>query len=160
MGSSWWRPPDEGVFKVNVACKFCLTLSKLGVSVLVRDYSCSVIAAHTFSLRFTGDILQSVAMAMVESIWFAIDIGLLRIELEFDHKDLFCLLQQVGPCLALVGNLVDDIVLSKRYFEILSFSYVTKLCNKATCALATEAVSSLSSQVWLENCPTCIISYV
>ena len=48
VGSSWWRPPDEGVFKVNIACKFCLTLSKLGVSVLVRDYSCLVIAAHFF----------------------------------------------------------------------------------------------------------------
>ncbi len=67
------------------------------------------------------------------------------VELEFDHKDLFCLLQQVGPCLALVGNLVDDIVLSKIYFEILCFLYVTKLCNKAICALVTEAVSSLSS---------------
>ena len=37
----------------------------------------------------------------------------------------------MDPCLALVGNLVDDIVLSKHYFEILRFSYVTKLCNKA-----------------------------
>jgi hypothetical protein len=51
----------------------------------------------------------------------------------------------VGPCLALVGNLVDDIVLSKIYFEILCFLYVTKLCNKVICALVTEAVSSLSS---------------
>jgi hypothetical protein len=86
--------------------------------------------------------------------------GLPWVELEFDHKDLFCLLQQVGLCLALVGNLVDDIVLSKRYFKSLSFSYVTKLCNKTTCALATEVVSSLSSQVWLEDCPDCIISLV
>ena len=61
------------------------------------------------------------------------------------------MLQQVGPCLASVGNLMDDIVLSKCYFEILHFSYVTKLCNKATCALATEAVSSLSSHMWLED---------
>ena len=70
------------------------------------------------------------------------------------------MLKQVGPCLAPVGNLVDDIVLSKRYFEIFSYSYVTKSCNKATCALATEAASSLSSQVWLEDCPDCIISHV
>jgi hypothetical protein len=128
-----------------IACKFCLPLSKMGVGVLVCDYSCSVIVARTFSFMITGDILQSIAMVVVESIWFAIDIGLFRVELEFDHKDLFCLLQQVGSCLAPVGNLVDDIVLSKSYFEILRFSYVTKLCNKETYALATEVVSSLSS---------------
>uniref|UniRef100_A0A2N9J9V2 RNase H type-1 domain-containing protein n=1 Tax=Fagus sylvatica TaxID=28930 RepID=A0A2N9J9V2_FAGSY len=75
----------------------------MGVGVLVRDYSCSVIVARTFSFMITGDILQSVAMVVVESIRFAIDIGLFRVELEFDHKDLFCLLQQVGPCLAPVA---------------------------------------------------------
>ena len=80
---------------------------------------------------------------------------LLQVELEFDNKDLFCLLKQVGPCLAPIGNIMDDIV-----FEIFSYSYVTKLCNKATCALATEVVSSLSYQVWLEDCPDCIISHV
>ena len=53
----------------------------------------------------------------------------------------------MDPCLSPVGNFVDDIVLFERYFEILSFSYVTKLCNKTTCALATEIVFSLSSQV-------------
>ena len=71
MRASQWRPPKEGVFKVNIACKFCLPLSKLGLGVLVRDYSCLVIAACTFSLRITGDILQYVAMAVVESIQFA-----------------------------------------------------------------------------------------
>ena len=160
IGASRWRPPEEGIFKVNIACKLCSNLSKVGVGVLVRDSSCLVIAACTFALKFTGDILQSIAMAVVESIRFAIDIGLFWVELEFDNKDMFCLLKQVGPCLAPVGNLVDDIVLSKHYFENFSFSYITKLCNKATCALATEAVSSLSYQVWLEDCPDCIISHV
>ena len=98
-------------------------------------------------------------MTAVESIRF-IDIGILRVELEFDHEDLFCLIQQVGLCLASINNLVDNIILSKRYFEILSFSYVTTLCNKVTCVLATEAVSLLSSQVWLEDCPDYIISHI
>uniref|UniRef100_A0A2N9GTI7 RNase H type-1 domain-containing protein n=1 Tax=Fagus sylvatica TaxID=28930 RepID=A0A2N9GTI7_FAGSY len=77
----------------------------VGVGVLVRDSSCLVTTACTFTLKITGDILQFVAMAVVEAIRFAIDIGLLRVELEFDNKDLFWLLKQVGPCLAPVGNL-------------------------------------------------------
>jgi hypothetical protein len=129
VGASRWRPPEEGIFKVNIACKFCSNLLKLGVGVLVRDSSCLVIAARTFTLRITGEILQSVAMTAVESIRF-IEIGVLRVELEFDHKDLFCLIQQVRFCLASINNLVDNIILSKRYFEILSFlmsqHYVTR----------------------------------
>ena len=81
VGASRWRPPEEGIFKVNIACKFCSNLSKVGVGVLVRDSSCLVTVACTFTLKITGDILQSVAMAVVESMRFAIDIGLLRVEL-------------------------------------------------------------------------------
>ena len=73
-------------------------------------------------------------MTAVESIRF-IDIGVLGVEREFYHKDLFCLIQQVDPCLASINNLVDNIILSKRYFEILSFSYVTTLCNKGNLCL-------------------------
>jgi hypothetical protein len=34
------------------------------------------------------------------------------------------------------------------------------VCNKAALALATEVVSSISSQVWLEDCPANIASIV
>ena len=39
IGASRWRPPEEGIFKVNIACKLCSNLSKVGVGVLVRDSS-------------------------------------------------------------------------------------------------------------------------
>jgi hypothetical protein len=29
------------------------------------------------------------------------------------------------------------------------------MCNKAVMVLATEALSSISTQVWLEDCPAC-----
>ena len=62
-----------------------------------------------------------------------------------------------GPCLAAVGNLVEDILLIKKSFTFLKFSFVSKSCNKTTHVLATEALSSNTVHVWLEDYPDCIL---
>ena len=45
-------------------------------------------------------------------------------------------------------------------FPILSLSFISNACNKAFYALASEAASSLLDQVWLEECPPCILPFV
>ena len=60
----------------------------------------------------------------MEALHFAYDIGLHSLELAIENKELLCLLQSVGPCLASVGNLVDEICYFKRFFVFLQFSYV------------------------------------
>jgi hypothetical protein len=45
-------------------------------------------------------------------------------------------------------------------FNFVNFSVINSVCNKAVSALATEALSSVSDQVWLEDCPASIISLV
>ena len=39
-------------------------------------------------------------------------------------------------------------------------SVIKNVCNKAANALTTEALSSISDEVWLEDCPASIISLV
>ena len=65
-----------------------------------------------------------------------------------------------GSCLASVGNLVDDILSVKQSLDFCQFSFIKNMCNKATMGLATEALSSISTQVWLEDYPACIDNFV
>jgi hypothetical protein len=55
------------------------------------------------------------------------------------------------PCLAPIGNWVDDISLTCQFFPFCQFSFVKAMCNKAAQALAVEALSSNYSQVWFED---------
>ena len=59
-----------------------------------------------------------------------------------------------------MGVLIDDICLWHLSFDFLSFSFIRKECNKAAYALATEALSSHMEQVWLEDQPAYISSFV
>jgi hypothetical protein len=65
-----------------------------------------------------------------------------------------------SPCLASIGVLIEDICSWIHLFHFISFSFIRTDCNKASQALATEALSSFSDQVWLEDHPHCITSLV
>jgi hypothetical protein len=132
----------------------------MGVGILARDSSGLVMVASTMKMLSVGDSLQAHAMAVVEALQLLFDVGLQSIIIEIGNKELLCLLNVVGPCFAAIGNLVDDIKVLQSKFVSVKFSYVSKCCNKAANVLATEALSSTFAQVWLEDCPVCIISHV
>ncbi len=68
-----------------------------------------------------------------------------RIEVDLVCKDLISMLHSDIPCLAPIGNWVDDISLTCQ------FSSIKAMCNKAAQALAIEALSSNYSQVWFKD---------
>ena len=137
-----WRPPEQDYFKMNISVITSPANAKVGVGVLVRDFSSSVIAALEQCFLVSGDMLQMHAMAVLATLQFAFDMGLRCIDLEMESKELLCLLKAPGPCLAAVGNLVKDILLVQKSFSFLKFSFVSKNCNKTVHVLATEAFSS------------------
>ena len=47
-----------------------------------------------------------------------------------------------------------------KIFFVFSFNCIRANCNRAAQALATEALSSLSEQVWLEDFPAVILPIV
>uniref|UniRef100_A0A2N9H705 Reverse transcriptase zinc-binding domain-containing protein n=1 Tax=Fagus sylvatica TaxID=28930 RepID=A0A2N9H705_FAGSY len=155
-----WRPPEQNHFKMNISMITCQANAKVGVGVLVRDFTGSVIAALEQSFLAPGDMLHMHAMAVLAGLQFAFDVGLRCIDLEMESKELLCLLKAPRPCLAAVGNLVEDILLIKKSFTLLKFSFVSKSCNKIAHVLAIEALSSNTAQVWLEDYPVCILSLV
>ena len=57
-------------------------------------------------------------------------------------------------------NKIFDICGFIPNFQFISFSIVKNICNKAATTLATEALSSTSDQVWLEDCLVSFISLV
>ena len=81
-------------------------------------------------------------------------------EIELTFSNLLSLLNSDGSCLAPIGILVDDILCVKQLFHFCQFSFTKILCNKAALALASEALSSSFTQVWLEDCPPCIVTLV
>ena len=97
---------------------------------------------------------------VLTAVQFAFDVGLQHLDIELTFQDLLSLLKTDGSCLASIGTLVDDILFVKQLFHFCQFSFTKILCNKAALALASEALSSSFTQMWLEDCPPCIVTLV
>ena len=91
---------------------------------------------------------------------FAHSIGLGQLEVELGNQELLGLLRMTTPCLAPIGVIIEDIWSWFHLFHFINFSFIRKECNNAAQVLATEALSSFSEQVWLEDHPVCITSLV
>jgi hypothetical protein len=155
-----WRPPANDNFKLNVGTHGSTDQHISGLAALIRDSQGLVTAALCSKILVRGNGLQKYAHAVLWAINFAYDIGIRRVEVDLTNKELWGMLTSCGPCMAPIGTLVEDISAWKDLFYSLSFSFIKNVCNKAANALATEALSSISDEVWLEDCPASIISLV
>ena len=132
----------------------------MGLGILIRDSLGLVMAAKCSKSVGNSSLLQSQARAVLLAIEFAFSIGFRRLEVEVGNQELLGLINLNSPSLAPIGVLVDDIRNWVPLFHFISFSFTSKNCNRASRALATEAVSSNFEQVWLEDYPTCLTSFV
>ena len=157
-----WLPPVRQNFKMNLSCAYNLGTSNSDVGVIVRDFMGLVGVTRCSRITRDGTVLQIYAHSILNALEFVFYVGFRRLEVELENKELLGLIQKAfsSPCLAPIGVVVDDIFAWAHGFQFLSFSFILKYCNKATQALATEALSSSLDQVWLEDYPDCITSIV
>ena len=160
VGPSRWQRPPAGAFKLNMACHSISMSCRYGLGVLIRDSEGAVMAVLEDSLLSNNDSLQLHVRAVLVAIKFAYDVGLRCLEVELDNQELCSLIQAGSPCFDPIGVIVDDICCWIPLFSPLCFVFSKKSCNKAANALATEATSSLITQVWLDDHPTCITPLV
>uniref|UniRef100_A0A2N9FNB8 Reverse transcriptase domain-containing protein n=1 Tax=Fagus sylvatica TaxID=28930 RepID=A0A2N9FNB8_FAGSY len=160
VGPSRWQRPPSGVFKLNMACHSISKSCRYGLGVLIRDSEGAVMAVLEDSLLSNNELLQLHARAVLVAIKFAYDVGLRCLVVELDNQELCSLIQAGSPCFDPIGVIVDDICSSIPLFSFLCFGFSKKSCNKAANALATEAASSLITQVWLDDHPTCITPFI
>ena len=140
-----WTPSATSRYKLNLSCKVDGDGSKIGIGVIIRDSLGLVPAVKCFQITGGGDMLQVHAQAVLAALEFAYCIGFFQLEVEVGHKELLGLIHMSSPCLAPTGVLIEDICSWIHFFHFISFSFIRSDCNKASQALATEALSSFSA---------------
>jgi hypothetical protein len=155
-----WRPPVQDNFKLNVSTFVDKKSKSVGIGIVIRDAQCQVLAALQKKVEMCDSKTQMQAKAILTAVQFAFDMGFRWLEVDIPYKELIPWLQADDLCLAPIGPLIEDILWVKNACDFCHFSFINSSCNKAASVLASEAASSISPQVWLENCPACIVSIV
>ena len=156
-----WSPPLYGSYKLSIACHLRPDSAHVGVGILLKDHEGVVVVASGFVLQKYDDNLINFGLSVYYALQLAYETGFRNsIVLEVPSRELTGLLQMGPPCLAPSGVVIEDVHAWRGFFSNIQFVFISNVCNKASYALATEAVSSLLDQVWLEECPSCILPFV
>jgi hypothetical protein len=112
-----WSPPNNGSYKVSIACHAQLGSLRVGVGILIRDHIGYVVVASGFVSHRFSEPLLFYSLAVFHALQLAYETGFRHtLVLKVPCRELVNLLQRKSLCLAQVGVLLDDIGACMPFF--------------------------------------------
>ena len=156
-----WCPPSHLLFKANFDVALFSDSGLLGIGVVIRDGGSLPIATLCKRFHYVCNVADAEALAARETIQFALEVGLFKVEVEGDSLIICDALKDREPFFASYGNIIDDTLVLACGLQRVSISHVKREGNKAAHLLARHAVSlSCYCLAWLEDVPAFLESVI
>ncbi|KAK3182976.1 hypothetical protein Dsin_030262 [Dipteronia sinensis] len=132
---STWCCPDEGPYKVNMDAAIRIDENRVGIGIVIRDQFRCVLGSSTQSLVACFSPQVAEATALLRSIMFAVDSGLIPAVVESYANDVVDLVNSGLPPLTHIGTVISDIIRLICCHEIV-VSFVPRSMNLVAYSLA------------------------
>ncbi|XP_051197203.1 uncharacterized protein [Lolium perenne] len=103
-----WRPPREGVLKINVDGAFKENPKSGGWGFVIRGQNAEVLGSGAGCLMFPQSPLHAEAEACIQGLTTAMNWGMTRVKAASDKSSLVALKRTIGASLDLVDPLAGD----------------------------------------------------
>ncbi|KAK5792927.1 hypothetical protein PVK06_034058 [Gossypium arboreum] len=151
-----WQPPISGFIKLNFDASF-LENSKTSISaVLARDEEGQILGACTYPIADVADAFVAEARACERALYFALDIGFRNLILEGDSLTVIKKLTSNKIDRSILSPISQNIRSLERFFEKVSYQFVSGEINRAAHALVMEGRHRVSPCFWVEEAPSSV----
>ncbi|XP_021865546.1 uncharacterized protein [Spinacia oleracea] len=157
MGSTTWKPPPTGWWKVNTEA--AIAERHVGLGMIVRDNIGDVLMSGGKKLDVAIQVLEEEVRATLFGLRYAYDAGFRQVELETDCLNLVTLLTKKSNENSTSQMVVKDIFVVVNLFEACIFKFPKRLCNMTTYSLAKDSLMFDEVLIWMEECPHRHCSY-
>ena len=131
-----------------------------GVGAVIRNYNGVVMASCAEKLNQAYKEEEIEALAALKALQFAYGLGFQNAILEGGSLGLIKALKAEDHNLSPLGLLVEDVKLVANNFVSLSYSHIKRNGNSVTHNLAKHALRISDFQVWMEDVPTHVVSFL
>ena len=155
-----WSPPVEGTLKANWDAASNVRRGKMGMGVVIRNHKGKFRAAK-FSLingRFEPTVAE--AMAAIHAIVFCKEMGIQRLSLEGDAKNVVSALISREGNWTLMGHIVVDAKKLLEGFHSWEVNFLRHDANSAAHLVATLAAQQSVVREWLGEILDCILEVI
>ena len=151
-----WKAPIMGTLKANWDAAVDKGGGKIGVSVVVRDFTGECVAALACDLPMIMEPNCAEAYGLWKLAEFCAGEGYHQFEVEGDALEIIQALRADSTCRSSYGHLVEGAKLLLNMADQWKATHVRRSRNTATHSLAQFALHCNVQQSWYLECPTCI----
>ena len=142
-----WMAPSHGWYKANWDVAIDKSKERVGVGVILRDERGQVLAAMSKTRHGTLEPSTGEAFAASSAVWFCQDLGVQRVVLEGDAKQIVDAVNSSSTSWSRFGHLIDD---TRRFLE--SFpqwkcQFVRRGANEAAHQLAKAVITDVNDRI-------------
>ncbi|KAL5762184.1 hypothetical protein ACOSP7_018448 [Xanthoceras sorbifolium] len=148
-----WNPPPKGCLKLNVDAAINKCAGKIGLGVVVRDYTGSLVFAAGIVAPLVVDVTCAEAKALLAGAQMAVDRDLLPLQIESDALNVVNLCKAGDLIRSDLGIIIQDIIDVCCDYDIVSISYVPRNCNMVAHTISKWVIGFNSSTVWSSAFP-------
>ena len=134
-----WRPPEQGIYKVNFDATIFKASNSAGVGVIILDWGGQAIGALSMSMPLANSAPDMEALACRRAVQFAVDLSLHRVIFQGDSAIVINAVSQENAALSSYGFIVKDILSLISSFLSFEFVHVPRSGNIVADALAKKA---------------------
>ena len=148
-----WNRPPVGELKLNVDGAFAAQTGRASAGMILRRDDTSTVFSACKVLHFCASALEAELQACLGGLRFALDMTEERFSVETDSAILVQLMSSKERDSSALGHLVEDLRLLLSSPQVVSFSKIPRLCNKASHDLARFGMENHRTQVWVGSVP-------
>jgi hypothetical protein len=135
-----WVKPASGWMKVNVDTALDRRAGKMGFGLIMRDHEGKFIAAKSIMRMGLWDSAASEALEAYFGVILGQEIGVQKMILEGDAKQIIDAIQEKDKQDSMIGHLIDDVRLSLENIPEWKVDHVYRETNRVAHGLAKLAL--------------------
>ncbi|KAL5762711.1 hypothetical protein ACOSP7_018975 [Xanthoceras sorbifolium] len=155
-----WVAPSPSWFKLNSDVVVDVTLKRVSLGVVIRNWKGRVAAAFAKHLPVLLPVDCAEALAILEGLKFATSMWIFPIGVESDAATVVGAIRSNSPPHSELSLIVDEILDFASGFPVVNFYFCSRLCNSVAHDLGKLGISSSAPYFWFEETPPCVTNLV
>ncbi|KAL5760467.1 hypothetical protein ACOSQ2_019305 [Xanthoceras sorbifolium] len=155
-----WVALSPSWFKLNSDVVVDVTLKRVGLGVVIRDWKGCVAAAFAKHLPVLLPVDCAEALAILEWLKFAASMWIFPIGVESDAATVVGAIRSNSPPHSELSLIVDEILDFASGFPVVNFYFCSRLCNSVAHDLGKLGISSSAPYFLFEETPPCVTNLV
>jgi ribonuclease HI len=152
-----WKPPSEGVVKLNVDAGFSKSSGEGTTGLVMRDHAGDLVRGQAVWYAHAANALIMEAIAVRDGVRLACDLGISHVEVETDASDVVKLWKDRNQGRSEITSILQEIEGMTSNLEFFQLAFIGREANEGAHLCAKQASATRRRCLWINYIPSFLV---